>query len=142
MKKMTQEEFLIEMLDYYSPDPENKRCVKDGETTICAYSPKTLKSSTTEGCAIGRHLPPELAERFDIEYPNSRISSFYDKEISNLPTQLKDLTLSFLVKVQNLHDIKINWAKKGLSAQGIDYVNKMCNSFGFKINIEKYGYKS
>ena len=90
-------------------------CMDDGR---CQYSPIKGRS---EGCAIGRKLPLELAQKLDKEFTFSPYenNSICDREVFNLmPDELKELGQSFLAKLQSLHDDKSNWNEDGLSGWG------------------------
>ena len=119
LKTMTREEFLLDMLEYYCVDPFNRRCASydDGQ---CKYYPT---HEGTEGCAIGRHLSPELAKKLD-RYTSSYTSASIDQvDITLLPNKLRLLGIEFLANVQNLHDTAEFWEEKGLSLRGKKYIS-------------------
>ena len=93
----TREELLQDAIDYYWGRPERK-CIN--ENRVCVYSPR--EGSKSEGCAIGRLLPPALANKLD-NYPGatgvSNIDVFLD-----LPNWMQDLGQEFLSELQSLHD--------------------------------------
>ena len=97
--------FLNDTLAYYEADPANRRNAGSGfNVGACTYAPQ---HAGTEGCAIGRHLPLELAKRFD--------STPHDTSVSNpivfnqLPDVLKELGKVFLGDMQRLHDRPWLW---------------------------------
>ncbi len=88
----TREELLQDAINYYWIRPE-RRCVNaDG---YCQYK----SSETSEGCAIGRLLDPEVAETLNSD------AGVYDNGVwNNLPAWLKDMGQDFLHDMQRLHD--------------------------------------
>ena len=115
-------EVLKETIQYYSQDPQGRRCVngKGG----CYYSPKTVgKEATSEGCAVGRLLPPELQEKLDRDYSGAGVS--YDELFKTLPQEIQDLGQTFLLKLQMLHDLEENWNSEGLTETGEEYVKQI-----------------
>ena len=131
-----QRKFLKDTIDYYSENVK-RRCVT---SSICAYSPYTIsKEDISEGCAIGRHLKPELKEKFD-KLSNSSVKNL---EIYNkLPTRLKSLTLDFLVSCQDLHDDCRYWNNKGLSKSGKEIVENICKRYNLNSIITYNDIKS
>lgn len=88
----TREELLQDAINYYWGRPE-RRCVN--EYGDCQY----IASATSEGCAIGRLLTPELAESLN---PNSGI---FDNNVwCRLPSWLEAMGQDFLHYMQRLHD--------------------------------------
>lgn len=118
---MTQEEFLLDTLEYYTTDT-SRRCVNtEGK---CYYSPKNA-STTGNGCAIGRHVPDQLKENMDMasnDKPVTVHSLFTDGQFSHLfdefPAELKALGEPFLFRIQSLHDDPDDWSKAGLTDEG------------------------
>lgn len=109
---MTQTEFLLDTLQYYCEDT-SRRCEKDGR---CKYHPSSINHSNSEGCAIGRHLPEELALKCD-----SDGAIGVDIIFNELPDNLRLLGRSFLDDIQCLHDVEIYWntsSGKGLLEAG------------------------
>ena len=108
---MTQTEFLLDMLKYYCENT-TRRCVDD--MGACRYHPSSIKHLNSEGCAIGRQLPEELALKFD-SYEVPDVESIFEE----LPSDIQSLGMYFLTEVQRLHDLGKNWdIKKGLSVYG------------------------
>lgn len=110
-------EFLNDTIKYYSVNPQQRRCISGN---ACKYSPASLSITTSEGCAIGRKLPKELAIKLDKEY-SSGVSLIFNI----LPKDMQELGKMFLVSVQNLHDDSDYWTKNGLSKLGLDHVEKI-----------------
>lgn len=110
----SKENFLVDMLEYYSYDPDARRNINENG---CQYAPL---DSNTEGCAIGRHLPLELARKFDHWHVSQKFQSagIMDVPEEELPENLKFLGIHFLEQVQQLHDGNEFWSQKGLSASG------------------------
>ncbi len=102
--------FLNDTLAYYEADPAIRRNAALGDNTgfgnyaECTYAPR---HAGTEGCAIGRHLPLELAKQFD---HNPHDTSVGNTVIFNqLPDVLKELGKVFLGDMQRLHDRPWLW---------------------------------
>lgn len=125
---MTQTEFLLDTLKYYCEDT-SRRCVKEG---ICNYHPSTLGLTNSEGCAIGRYLPEELALKFD---SNGVVG--VENIFENLPENLRLLTLDFLVDIQCLHNINNHWNTdtEGLSVKGKDDLVTIIEQYGLDKNL-------
>jgi hypothetical protein len=95
--------FLNDTLAYYEADPVNRRNAALGDTGCgnhaeCTYAPQ---HAGTEGCAIGRHLPLELAKRLDY-WSDSSVNN--PIVFNRLPDALKELGKVFLGDMQHLHD--------------------------------------
>lgn len=124
---MTKEQFLQDTIDYYSVDPENRRCING---TTCAYSPANAnKEGKSEGCAIGRHLSPEVQTKFDKGINctplNLTIFAIMNNQEARklLPEWMQKMDASFLSDVQCLHDINTYWDSNALSNKGKERVN-------------------
>lgn len=110
--KQKQAKVLQETLEYYKQDPQAKRC-KEGKT--CAYSPYTVgKQDTSEGCAVGRLLTPELQQRLDKENEGDIVELVFHK----LPEEVQSLGLDFLLYLQYFHDSDLYWNAEGLTKKG------------------------
>jgi hypothetical protein len=109
--------FLEETAGFYNS--KNRALGSDGE---CIYS-STAKSP---GCAIGRHLSPELAINLDTR---SETGISNDDVFRNMPPSLKELGQPFLGRVQMLHDDSTNWDDTGLSSDGESYVIRIKEIF-------------
>lgn len=124
---MTKEEFLLDTVEYYSRDT-NRRCIKYNG---CYYSPSTAKKEgISEGCAIGRHLSPELQRKLD-SFENSGVE--HDHIFQLLPSFLQKLDQEFLVDIQWFHDADKFWnSKESIKNQMINIVDK------HNLNIEMF----
>lgn len=121
---MTRLELLEDTVNWFSANP-NRRCINPDRR--CCYSPQSLpNNSKTTGCAIGRHLSPELALYLDENYTNN---SSVSEVFHNLPEDLQILGVDFLLNVQDLHDTDAYWGKNGLTEAGQRYVNKIKEEF-------------
>lgn len=100
--------FLEDTIAFYNSD---NRGTAPGYTA-CVYS-ATEKSP---GCAIGRHLTPELAYRLDNGSTGSGIINEW--VFKEMPEWLKELTQPFLQQIQALHDEENFWNETGLSNLG------------------------
>lgn len=90
---------LNDAIAYYWSRPERVCTDADGK---CLYFPP--KGSQSEGCAIGRLLPPKLAIELD-KQENTAVGS---AEIFNkLPEWMQKLGTKFLTQMQFLHDTKV-----------------------------------
>lgn len=93
----------------------------------CIYSPL----GNNCGCAIGRHLPKELAMQLD-ELSESDISTIFNKHsmlYAQLPTWMKDMQIEFISYVQSLHDNYNFWGENGLSDSGRRMVDRINSNF-------------
>lgn len=88
----TKLQLLNETIAYYWGRPERK-CVN--AKNKCVYS----ATETSEGCAIGRLIPADLANEFD-----SRDSESVGAIFNELPPEIKKYGEIFLRKLQNCHD--------------------------------------
>ena len=124
--KQKQLEFLEDTVSYFAANPTLRRNIADG---ACRYYPIWEGS---EGCAIGRHLPRELAKWLDDKWGGCciyLISEF-------LPEELKALEIVFLQRVQDLHDGDENWFSEGLTYVGKNKVKQIKIMFGLFIKGE------
>lgn len=106
--------FLEDMIEYYSKDPVSRRCIND-ENNSCFYSPTTVsKEGLSEGCAIGRKLPKEVAERIDSIGCTVGVVDLDEEDLGNLFS----LGTLFLSACQDLHDSNSYWNAEGLTVEG------------------------
>lgn len=142
---MTPEQFLKDTIEYYGSDLKRRCVVKKPEgVNFCAYSPKTANlEGISEGCAIGRHLTPELKEKLDAPKANQNgpagiIDLIKEPTLTELfPQWMRDMDVHFLSSVQNIHDVTNNWGEvEGLSSKGKFRVNDIIERFNLK--MEKY----
>lgn len=106
-------ELLEETVKYYSKNPQERRCISNGNYS---YSAITAKKSKSAGCAIGRKLKPGLSVFIDEKYLN--LPSGVAEVFEELPKNLQSLGKSFLTELQKLHDINHNWEDNGISGLG------------------------
>lgn len=133
MLNRTKEEkikLLNETVEYYSADPLNRICKTDEK---CVYNPKTIgKEGTSEGCAVGRLLPPELSLKLDNDFNNVPVTR--EDLFDILPEDVKNYGRSFLGSLQQLHDSSVYWNSTGLSEAGRERVKTITQD----INNEYY----
>ena len=124
----TKEDFLLDMLEYYSEDPECRRCKTINRS--CSYSSETISKDTSEGCAIGRVIEPSLAREFDENMSGTGVSEsvIFDE----LPEWLQNLGQKFLISIQVLHDLGHNWITEGLSPSGIKKLTNIIAKYQLK----------
>src|SRR5687768_8359822 len=134
---MTPQELLQSTVDYYSVDPKTRRCID--ATGDCTYSPKTTGRPESEGCAIGRHLSPEIQEYFDSISHSVTIHEIFKKPKlkEKLPDWMQQMDATFLRGVQSLHDDNLFWVSDGgLTNAGVEYIRHLQFRFGLEhINI-------
>ena len=96
MKKQfeTREALLQDALDYYWGKPE-RRCLMKGSEIFCSYIP----SETSEGCAIGRLVELDVAEKLQKTNHSINGSLFV-----LLPEWLQAMGMDFLYALQKCHD--------------------------------------
>ena len=90
---------------------------------MCTYAPVDGVSS---GCAIGR-LITDKALCFEMDEFDTSVDD--DKIIARLPSEVKKLGISFLSKLQQLHDQEKYWNSLGLSVQGVVYADNLKDEF-------------
>lgn len=114
-------ELLEETVAYYSENPSERRCIKDG---ACKYSPKTLGLEKSEGCAIGRKLNPEKALEIDRQW-HKDMPSDVEAIFPQLPNELQKLGITFLLDLQGFHDMSIYWSEKSITESGKQEVERI-----------------
>lgn len=99
MKKQfeTREALLQDAIDYYWGKPEHQ-CLIEGSPTVCSYIP----SKTSEGCAIGRLVELDVAEK--LQETNESIN---DSLFALLPEWLQAMGFDFICALQKCHDNNI-----------------------------------
>jgi hypothetical protein len=134
---MTNQELLIDALEYYTVDPVGRRC-KDEDG--CYYSPKSVgKESTSSGCLIGRLLSPELAELIDSKESEIGINSLINECLYTLPSFMNQDNKHFLSACQSLHDVNRYWTETGLSDIGKNRVLSIIEEYNLdKSQFEKF----
>ena len=97
----------------------------------CLY---LAKDDSTEGCAIGRHLPKDLAMRMDDRLFGN--PGDWNNEIlfNELPSWMKEMGRNFLIEIQSLHDNNICWTENGLSGAGLRQVDTLKVQFELNVN--------
>lgn len=131
---MTKEEFLKDLIDYYSVNPLERR---NGSEPYCTYAPKT---TLTEGCAIGRHLQGTFEEKKTWDKIDASYTDIV-KELLNEDTEIKDLRpewmkamdINFLQNCQGLHDSGSCWTDEGLSEYGKVRVNDIISFYDLEM---------
>ncbi len=118
----TREEFLLDEISHYNC--ENRSVMDNGKT--CSYMPA---HANTLGCAIGRHLEPELQVRLQRDDNSVGESETFDM----LPDWMKELGGDFLLECQALHDTEHNWNSTGLTFGGKAKVNAIISEFNLNI---------
>ncbi len=78
----------------------------------CVY--RALENSP--GCAIGQFLPVELQRKCygsitDIYY-------YRPEEFNHFPDWMQEMSIDFLLEVQQLHDVTPYWSETGISEYG------------------------
>lgn len=130
-------DFLEDMIQYYVGHPDRRnfkpeKTFKDNMVNVCRYSPHTTeKVGISEGCAIGRKLPPMLALKLDVKFSGgaSIAKVFGNLEIrEEIPEDLKILGLDFLWNVQSLHDREQYWKEGQLTNSGKTAYSKIDES--------------
>jgi hypothetical protein len=96
MKKQfeTREALLQDALDYYWGKPKHQ-CLMKGSEMLCSYTP----SETSEGCAIGRLVELDVAEK--LQEINHAINEHL---FGLLPEWLQAMGMNFLYALQKCHD--------------------------------------
>lgn len=137
---MTQTEFLVDFLRYYCANPEERRNMTPTFPQICRYE---SQKSTSEGCAIGRHLigTPEQKRAWDNCKMNTytgilqvladpKAYSDYGEVEDIRPEWMKELSAEFLKSMQELHDFDSRWHDDRLSDVGKFHVGDLVIKYG------------
>ena len=130
---MTKEQILLSGLEYYTVDPDNRRCIDEFGT--CKYSPYSLgKQKTSEGCWVGRLLDKDVAKKIDDDWKMGiDIGSLIKDGEYKLPIWMEEDYMSIL---QYLHDQNSFWNSTGLSSLGKKEVTRICKEFNIEITEE------
>jgi hypothetical protein len=143
--KMTEQELLIDTIEYYSENT-SRRCVSDKG---CFYSPRECnenrmawtpkghkrKEYTGDGCAIGRLFKPEdrcKIDNFASEYcEDTSVEQVFQVEeiLEFTPGWLQEMDMSFLVDLQCLHDTHSHWDSEGLTDEGHNFAERMYKTY-------------
>lgn len=119
--KEKQLDFLNETIAFYNSN--NRGVGEPGVNKSCVYS----ATATSPGCAIGRHIDPDLAKSLDESPTGSGIVN--DPVFNKMPEKLKELTQPFLCQMQSLHDEENFWNENGLSKLGEERVKDIKKTF-------------
>lgn len=124
---MTQRELLVSTVQFYTSE---NRALSEG---TCVY----LKTENSPGCAIGRHLTPEVQQIFhkiQTEDCAGSITSMFDtiETKSLLPEWMQEMDADFLQRIQQLHDSLEYWNTEGISALGKQEALYICNTFALE----------
>lgn len=111
---------LEETVKYYSEDTK-RRCIANKK---CYYTAK-FAGKESNGCAIGRLLPPEVSEAIDILYSSTNIGSDVGSVWKHIPLELQVLGQDFFKDLQGLHDDEDYWDESGLTQRGTDKVQQI-----------------
>ena len=119
---MTQREFLDNTVAHYT---SKNRCVN--EDGLCVYA----STSTSEGCAIGRWMNPEIAKEIDkgAATVDINIREVIKEYPGCLPEFMNRYSVDFLMAVQRLHDDCEYWDERGLSQSGQREYNTIIRDF-------------
>lgn len=135
---MSPTEFLIDTIKHYNSE---NRCFGKH---YCTYSPLSSgKEGKSEGCAIGRHLDPEVAYQIDKDHRTSSgeyaCASISKKMMNNypFPDWMKAMEESFLSNMQELHDYMGHWDEKGISDFGWVAVKRICDEHNLNFKYIK-----
>ena len=110
------QEMFYDMIKHYN---SSNRCmnVDSGE---CMYVPTGYLEERSEGCAIGRLLP-EWAKKVvkkDMELNiDCGVVDLLDR-LSKMPKVFEDISTTFLMELQMIHDKEAFWNETGLSYKG------------------------
>ena len=106
----------LEVVEWESTNRNStNRAINPSES--CYYS-----HSFNGGCAVGRLLPEDIAEKADLDNALATSSGIREPEIWEICSQVELVTLlgmDFLADLQFIHDNGYHWTKKGLSEIGM-----------------------
>lgn len=126
---MTQKQFLIDTLNYYTCDV-TRRAYNELEK-FCEY-----KTSDGRKCAIGRFIPDD---KYDKSIEGNSIDSKNINIKNILPIEIQNLGTDFLLRVQQLHDSQLNWDENRLTLCGISRIKTIIKNFNLNENdFEKF----
>lgn len=121
---MREQNMLQDVITHFSKDPEQKRSFSGH----CLYNPPEDQPESI-GCAIGMYLSAKLAQKLD-DLDNSSIDLILQTEDSELlPKWMQEMDVSFLGKIQSLHDEHKNWTETNISSRGKQFVRKICKKY-------------
>lgn len=113
---MTQLEFLEDTASFYNLINRSY----DGNKG-CRYEPPHDKSP---GCAIGRYLTTEVQKKYDQSkgWTNIKAQMSDEKAKKMAPEWMQEMNPDFLIRIQNLHDMRECWTETGISETGKRHV--------------------
>lgn len=128
--KKARQEFLDEMVSFYSADPVDRRSINAGNTCYYRHPDGVRK------CSIGRYIPDD---KYDPDMEDRNVFVFINNEPSLvkfnnvLPVEIQNLSGFFLRKIQYLHDDDKSWDIEGLTCYGLtakknieeEYINNL-----------------
>jgi hypothetical protein len=117
---MNKQEFLQDLIDYYSEDTSRRAANSNGQ---CKY-----RDGKGRKCAIGRWIS-------ESKYSPEMESQFLIQIIYSLPDEIRSLGYGFLSECQDLHDNAVHWDDhKGISKRGKKMVQKLENKYEIKVD--------
>lgn len=124
---MNQRELLVSTVQFYT---SKNRALSEGS---CVY----LKTENSPGCAIGRHLTPEVQQIFhkiQTEDCAGSIKSMFENTETKklLPDWMQEMNADFLQRIQQLHDSLECWDIEGISSLGKQEALYICNTFALE----------
>lgn len=126
--------------------PNAERCAKRNPegSSICVY----YDPETENRCAIGGHLPLEIAKELgDVAFGIQGLLTNDKSELRDIPRLNLDLVpkikdyyegveVGILDDFQHLHDQeRFWWGKSGLSEEGLDRARLIANDYGLEFNF-------
>jgi hypothetical protein len=87
--------------------------------TGCIYAPA---HANTAGCAIGRHLPIEVARELDCR-DNTSIDE--SENFASVPVWMQQMGEEFLFNMQQLHDVSSHWDENGITESGMAWADRI-----------------
>lgn len=124
-RSRTKEELLENTINFYNT---SNRAIDNYE---CVYRSKDGKA-----CAIGREISDKTASNI-IFASGNYLGVSSDLVYDMLPKRLRNLSKSYLIDIQKLHDNHTNWSEEGLSTIGIICVERIMK----KYDISEVKYK-
>lgn len=116
---MTREEFLNEMVAYYSEDVSRRSVgTNDLGQHICYYK------KNNKCCAIGRYIPDD---KYDDIMEGKGVTA--DAVLRKLPQEIINLGIYFLEECQFLHDGNKYWDTSGLTNFGLEKYNQILQDY-------------
>lgn len=124
--KKARQEFLDEMISFYSQDPVGRRSI--GVDNNCYYR----HPYEDRKCSIGRYIPDDKYDK-NIEGKNVTVlmNSYNGRATfpNVLPMEIQNLGAYFLRQVQSIHDSNESWNNRGLINEGLSRKNYIENNY-------------